>query len=88
MDENNANVKKNKKKGLIIGGIVVVLLLLAGTLTYFLMPVKPKKVFTTAIQEVYEASKSNFNGIFGGKYTISTDIHSDNRDRKNTRNCQ
>lgn len=80
MDENNANVKKNKKKGLIIGGIVVVLLLLAGTFTYFLMPVKPKKVFTTAIQEVYEASKSNFNGIFGGKYTISTDIHSDNKE--------
>lgn len=76
MDENNANVKKNKKKGLIIGGIVVVLLLLVGTLTYFLMPVKPKKVFTTAIQEVYEASKSNFNGIFGGKYTFVTDIHS------------
>lgn len=80
MDENNANMKKNKKKGLIIGGIVVILLLLAGTLTYFLMPVKPKKVFTTAIQEVYEASKSNFNGIFGGKYTISTDIHSDNKE--------
>lgn len=80
MDENNANVKKNTKKGLIFGGIVVVLLLLVGTLTYFLMPVKPKKVFTTAIQEVYEASKSNFNGIFGGKYTISTDIHSDNKE--------
>lgn len=80
MDENNANMKKNKKKGIIIGGIVVVLLLLIGTLTYFLMPIKPKKVFTTAIQEVYEASKSNFNNLFGGKYTFSTDIHSDNKE--------
>lgn len=78
MDGNNANMKKNAKKGLIIGGIVVVLLLLVGTLTYFLMPVKPKKVFTTAIEKVYEASKenSNINNTLGGKYTFTTDIHS------------
>ncbi len=79
MDENNVNMKKNTKKGLMIGGIVVVLLLLIGMLTYFLMPVKPKKVFTIAIERVYESSKENsqVTNTLGGKYTIETDIHSD-----------
>lgn len=79
MDENNVNMNKNTKKGLMIGGIVVVLLLLIGMLTYFLMPVKPKKVFTIAIERVYESSKENsqVTNTLGGKYTIETDIHSD-----------
>lgn len=84
MDEKNANIKNNTKKGLIIGGIVLVLFLLIGTLTYFLMPVKPQKVFTTAIEKVYAASKENSldTSTLGGKFTIATDIHSNKEEEE------
>ncbi len=74
----NENAKKINKKGLIIGGIVVVLLLLIGVLTYFLMPTKPKKIFTTAIEKVYDTAKENsqVDDLLTGKFTLSTDLHS------------
>ncbi len=76
MDEKNVNAKN--QKGLIIAGIVLVVLLLVTVLAYLFNPAKPKKVFTTAIEKIYNTSKENrqeSNNV-GGKFTISTDIHS------------
>lgn len=73
MDEKNV---KNTK-GLMIGGIVLVVLLFLTVLAYLLIPTKPKKVFTTAIEKVYNTSKENQTKEFtGGKFTIKTDLHS------------
>lgn len=78
MDE-VGNVKKNTKKGVLIGGILILILLLIGIVTYLLLSVKPKKVFTTAIDKVYNLSKENNQDTekVSGKFTITTDIHSD-----------
>lgn len=73
--------KKKQQKGLLIGGIVVVLFLIIGTFAAYFLPTKPKKVFTTAIESVYSLSKENSkqSDKLGGTFTLSTDLHSDNK---------
>lgn len=77
MDEKNV---KGKKKGFLIGSIVLIILLVIGACAaYYLTPVKPKKVFTTVIDKVYEASQSKQKELDSliGKVSFKTDIHSD-----------
>lgn len=79
MDENNLNAKKFTKKGILLGGIVLIVLLVIGAVAaYYFTPLKPKKVFTTALDKVYEASISNQQELDSliGKMTLKTDLHS------------
>lgn len=71
---------KKNKIGFIIGGIVLIILLLIGAIAaYYFAPVKPKKVFTTALDKVYSYTKDNNKNLesTSGKISFSTDVHSD-----------
>lgn len=86
MDENNVKENKNTKKGLLLSGIILIVLLVIGTVAaYYFTPVKPKKVFTTALNKVYEASKSNQQELDSimGKVSLKTDLHSNDNSTEN-----
>lgn len=86
MDENNLNAKKFTKKGILLGGIILIALLIIGAVaTYYFTPIKPKKVFSTALDKVYEASISNQQELDSliGKMTLKTDLHSNDESIEN-----
>ncbi len=80
---NEENMVKKKKTGLVVGILLVVLLLIGGGVGYFLWSSKtvtPKKVFTNAINALFDASKQDIekmeSGKMGGMVTLSTNLKS------------
>lgn len=65
------------KKGIIVGVILIVLLLIMG-ITFLLMPVKPKKVFETAINSMTTLSKKDLKENVN--ISLNTNIHSNDKD--------
>lgn len=86
MDENNLNAKNFKKKGVLLGGIILIALLVIGAVAaYYFTPVKPKKVFTTILDKVYESNKSKQKDLdsITGKMNLKTDLHSNDNSTEN-----